>query len=496
MTICGTAQIPMTTSPAQTGTYRIVEVSTGIVRETGTYTTNGQLTTNAYAPGDFIIEVTNASNCLAASTVTLNAGPAVSNTSINMANLCTTSQVTAIGTGATTFDWSLSPAGSVTPLNSATVNVAAGVWTLQVIMDDGAGPLCADTVTQVVSVDNFVPDFTFDPCTTPVLLTATATANQQPLRNYSYAWSGAASGTGQVFSTTTSGSYTLSMSSPLSGCPAKTVSKNVTVAGPLSVVITTMNPPCEGSAFSLLATPSRAVNSYQWALDGNNLSGQIAAQLSNQQADGLYGVTVSDGLCSASADLAIVKAPVIPGKLFDNAMICPDDANPNPDTRQVVLDPGADFVSYDWFEVISGTPSPLGVTTQTYTTNVAGIYLVNLINLFGCESSDQTEVSVECDPVIVGPNAFRPTSALNTNQAFKLLTFFIDDTDFQVYIFNRWGEMIFESSDRNFAWNGGYKNNLGQIMPAGTYSYVVRYKSAYRPDDGIQEKRGGVLLVR
>jgi gliding motility-associated-like protein len=82
------------------------------------------------------------------------------------------------------------------------------------------------------------------------------------------------------------------------------------------------------------------------------------------------------------------------------------------------------------------------------------------------------------------------------NQHFRLFTFFIDDDGFQIYIFNRWGEMIFESSEREFRWNGGYKNNLGQLLPAGTYSYVVRYKSAYRPDEGTKEKRGGVVLVR
>ena len=81
------------------------------------------------------------------------------------------------------------------------------------------------------------------------------------------------------------------------------------------------------------------------------------------------------------------------------------------------------------------------------------------------------------------------------NQSFHLYTFFIDDEDFEVFIFNRWGEMIFHSSDRLFEWNGGY-NNIGQQLPAGTYSYVVRYKSAYRPEDGVQEKRGGVVLVR
>jgi gliding motility-associated-like protein len=272
--------------------------------------------------------------------------------------------------------------------------------------------------------------------------------------------------------------------------------KNVTIAGPLSVTITTVNPPCDGSQFALLATPSRTVSSYQWSLNGTAISGGTTAQLNGQTLAGLYSVTVSDGQCEATADLDVLLAPTTPGNLTDTRLICPDDANPDPNTRVAVLDPGPDYESYEWFEVIAGSPSPLGVTTQTYTADRAGIFQVTLENSFGCPSTDRTTVSVQCDPVIVGPNAFRPVTGIEQNKNFKLFTFFIDDDGFQVYIFNRWGEMVFASSDRQFEWNGGYNNNAGQMLPAGTYSYVVRYKSSYRPEDGTKEKRGGVLLVR
>jgi gliding motility-associated-like protein len=183
--------------------------------------------------------------------------------------------------------------------------------------------------------------------------------------------------------------------------------------------------------------------------------------------------------------------------LNEEVFICPDPANPDPNTRQVTLSPGA-FDSYDWFK--DGVN--LGITTPTLVADEPGLFSVDLINSFGCSSSDKTDVLVQCDPVIVGPNAFRPTSAVVgqggdlVNQSFKLFTFFIDDEDFQVFIFNRWGEMIYQSAQRDFRWNGGYNNNVGQLVPAGTYSYVVRYKSSYRPEKGVQERRGGVVLLR
>ena len=63
-------------------------------------------------------------------------------------------------------------------------------------------------------------------------------------------------------------------------------------------------------------------------------------------------------------------------------------------------------------------------------------------------------------------------------------------------IFSRWGELIYQSTDRQFRWNGGYNNNPSRPLPPGTYAYVIKYKSSYQPERGVQEKRGGVVLLR
>jgi large repetitive protein len=183
-------------------------------------------------------------------------------------------------------------------------------------------------------------------------------------------------------------------------------------------------------------------------------------------------------------------SPSTPGLLNDQYLICNDPANPDPNTQQVVLDPGSLFSSYVWFQ--NGNPE--NIFTQTYTATEPGTYAVNLINTFGCPSSDETEVVLECNPRIVAPTAFRPNSSLTPNSAFSVFSYFVADEGFQVFIFNRWGELIFQSNDRFFRWNGGFNN--GALLPAGTYNYVVKYKSSFRPEDGVQEQRGGVLLVR
>lgn len=73
------------------------------------------------------------------------------------------------------------------------------------------------------------------------------------------------------------------------------------------------------------------------------------------------------------------------------------------------------------------------------------------------------------NPNLSHPTAFIPQSALSQNQTFRVLGSFINT--YQLKIFNRWGELIFESFDRESGWDGTYR---GQRMPEGTYVFQAR----------------------
>jgi large repetitive protein len=178
------------------------------------------------------------------------------------------------------------------------------------------------------------------------------------------------------------------------------------------------------------------------------------------------------------------------GELPNRVIICNDPDNKDITTSRVDLDPGS-FTAYNWLK----NELTLSYTNQVYTADSEGLYKVILTNSFGCIAPDETEVLNQCLPKIDAPNAFRPTSAQAANKEFRVFTYFITD-DFQIFIYNRWGEMIYESKDRNFRWNGGYNNNSGQPLPGGAYAYVIKYVSSFRPDQGVKEKRGGVALIR
>jgi gliding motility-associated-like protein len=500
--LCDPIGITVTTIPNLGALdYRVINSVTSAVTETGsrggaapTFNTNAAgLPSNA----DYIVEVTSA-GCTTSSIPITVAQAATLPITFDLNDICN-QNVTVVSAGATSFDWSMSQSGSVVPPTSnPTVSVNPGTWLLRVRVDDGAGPNCPTTDSVTVAIDPpLAPDFTqSDPCTDMVTINATPATG-----SYLYRWfrNGtldlSLAGPQVLAGLANDGeTYFVRVVSTVSGCQEDSPTKTVQIDGELGVTLSS-SIACEGSQFTLTAVPTRA-STFAWEIDGGLIPGQSNATLQDTRA-GVYTVTATAATCLATTDFEVILSPITPGLLGSEAVICPDPANPDPETREVTLVPG-DFVGYDWYK--DGVA--LGITTATLVVDEPGIYSVDLLNTSGCTSTDNTEVSILCDPVIVGPNAFRPTSDVTgsggelVNQSFKLFTFFIDDEDFQVLIFNRWGEMIYQSSQRDFKWNGGYNNNVGKLAPTGTYSYVVRYKSSYRPEKGIQEKRGGVVLLR
>ena len=97
------------------------------------------------------------------------------------------------------------------------------------------------------------------------------------------------------------------------------------------------------------------------------------------------------------------------------------------------------------------------------------------------------EVCVKQDAKIRVPNAFVPGGV---NTLFRPLLSFDEGITFNMKIYNRWGEMIFETADYLQGWDG--RSGL-QEMPMAGYVYVITVVQA---DGVVQEKTGTVLLIR
>ncbi len=103
--------------------------------------------------------------------------------------------------------------------------------------------------------------------------------------------------------------------------------------------------------------------------------------------------------------------------------------------------------------------------------------------------SSSNEITIVQETRVLVPNAFMPGADLPDNE-FKPMLSFVEQDDYELMIFNKWGQMIFNTTDMDEGWNGNYN---GEPMPPDAYVYLIRYKT---PDGQMVEKRGTVTLVR
>ncbi|MBS1558024.1 MAG: gliding motility-associated C-terminal domain-containing protein [Bacteroidetes bacterium] len=462
--------------------YKYTFTNAGTGQVTGPLTTD----TTSLVPGNYVIQVVDNSGAGCTYSFNQNVNPIAPVLTITPSLCANPATLTASVAGATSYNWT-GPAisGSVT---GSSINILAGGM-YQVVVKTSGG--CKLTQTSTVLYNGpITPAFTqSDPCQNQVILTAT------PTGSYTYRWyeNGSATPTqlGQLVSLTASdngASFVLQVVDAVSGCTVSTTAKTVQVTGPVTAGLTSSLACDDGKPFTLTSATNAASPTYVWKLNGNSIAGAAAATL-QQTTAGTYEVDITLGTCQAAATILITRAPVPTGQLPVQATICSDIDNHNPNTTKVTLDPGF-FTTYDWFK---NTVS-LSYTLRTYTADSPGTYSVNLTNTFGCSNTNTTNVINDCEPAVTAPNAFRPGSTHDVNTYFQVFSFFITDT-FEVLIYNRWGELVYESKDRKFQWHGDFNGN-GSPLPGGTYTYLVRYVSTFHPDQGVQELRGGVVLLR
>jgi PKD repeat protein len=473
--------------------YRVLE-STGTVVDTNTgigtavFNTN-PITKGTYA-GTYTIELTDNGGCtFLINDFAINPGAPLTIAFTN--DICNTPPtITANVPGATTFAWT--GPGIVGATNGATITVSGqGSFIYNVSVTGGVGT-CPNTLDDPVVLDNPVADFTqSDPCQNTILLTAS------PSGNYTYQWyrngAGTPDGLGQnlPLSLVDDGdNFAVEVSSRLSGCTSPlSAPQPAQIIGIVDAGLTATQACDDAQPFTLTAVTSATGTSFAWFREGISIPGETAIT-TTQTMEGTYKVEVTKLVCLASASMDVIRAPVPEGELPNRVVICNDPENTDPASSQVDLDPGV-FTKYDWFK----NELSLGYTSQVLTADSEGLYRVNLTNSFNCVASDEVDVVNDCQPIIVAPNAFRPTSSIDTNKNFFVISNFITD-EFSIFIFNRWGELVFTSNDKDFKWNGGVNNALGSPAPGGSYSYVIRYVSSYRPEQGVKERRGGVALLR
>lgn len=148
---------------------------------------------------------------------------------------------------------------------------------------------------------------------------------------------------------------------------------------------------------------------------------------------------------------------------------------------------GADFWNWDFGDQTISSVSNPGAHTYADT----GTYLITLITStqYGCSDTTYKTVDIEPDFVFYIPNAFSPNNDIH-NKTFSGKGLYIKE--YEMTIFDRWGNLIYKTVDINLPWDGKLKNGT-ELAEGDVYVYSIKIIDI-RKDEHFY--RGIVTLLR
>ena len=214
--------------------------------------------------------------------------------------------------------------------------------------------------------------------------------------------------------------------------------------------------------------------SYTWEMPSGTLLHEASLSLFTVTTDesGEYKFIVSDSLlCS---DTSILHLTVIPPPAATFPATNPtQDTIPFEQSYQLEATPG--YASYEW---------NTGDTAYFITVTEEGEYSVIIQTAEGCTDTTAVMMVNTWFPVNV-PNAFTPNGD-GLNDVFKPVVDAEQVRQFSMSIYNRWGQLFFETGDPSKGWDGKDK-------PAGIYNWVITYSNVVGK---VFKLKGSVTLVK
>ena len=148
---------------------------------------------------------------------------------------------------------------------------------------------------------------------------------------------------------------------------------------------------------------------------------------------------------------------------------------------------------YDW---TFGDGDTSVATNPIHVYDAVGEYLVTLTatNELGCIDTANITVIVREEFLLYVPNTFTPNDDA-TNDTFKpYINNRYVESSYRFAIYNRWGELVFESYDDNYGWDGTYGAGLNRAVQDGVFTWVISLKM--KEDEETIQFTGNVNLLK
>lgn len=251
---------------------------------------------------------------------------------------------------------------------------------------------------------------------------------------------------------------------------------------------------CEPAVFHIINTTDPALSQYNyWLVDNEHQYINQDTIATPEFYEGTYDmqmiITTYHGCVDSLTFMDALSVKPKPIASFQHS--------PNPvqmfNTNVVFTSTSFLAHEYDWY-FEQGYPSWSGqasVLTQ-FPDGETGTYDVQLVvtSELGCKDTVDYELIVFPEVLIFAPNTFTPDGD-EFNQHWMVHIVGVDIYDFDLLIFDRWGQLVWESHDPSIPWDGTLN---GEPLPVGQYNWAITTKDLL--NDGKYTYNGHVNIIR
>ena len=437
--------------------------------------------------GTYTVTVTDGF-CTSTASVTLGTLPGPTASITNPVNeTCSSSNAGALavaggGVPGYTYHWNTSPAQVTATLQ----NVHAGYYAVTITDVNGC------VATNSVNLTNSPPPTASITSTTQAdcgladgSAVLAASGGTPP---YNYYWSSTPPQTTEILTNVPDGTYFVTVTD-VNGCSTRVTAVITKKPGPTASIIS-QNEICYQSNGSATVTASGGTGNYTY-LWNNGQTTATATGLSS----GNYSVTISDGGCSATASASVSSTPVPDAGFTANPKLLTVMEGP-----VIFNDNSTGNIVNWWWDFGDGSASGSG-TYNTHPYPNVGTYPVTLIvtDNNGCKDTIMDTIKVTDVFSFYIPNAFTPNGD-GVNDVFSPKGISVDPDNFNMYIFDRWGNLMYhtsiwyEAEEKCEGWNGTEDNMYGfDRAVIDVYVYKIFAKEISGP---MHEYYGKVVLAK
>jgi gliding motility-associated-like protein len=452
--------------------------ATGLSAVTGTSVTANPTSTTTYT-----VTGTDGNGCTGTATITLtvNPNPVIVINPVNP-TICTGGDTLLTASGADNYSWAPATGLSATTGVSVTANPTV-TTTYTVTGTTIAGCTGTTTVTvtlnPALSVNITSNDQTICLGQNTIITGSASGGSGGP---YTYSWDNGigVSAPPITVSPTTTTTYNVTVTDNCGSMPATdnitiTVSPNPTVsftASPLAG--------CSPLDVNFISNCSPAIQTYQWSFDDPSSGSSNSSNAANPShqfiPSGSYDITLTvttvDG-CSGTITVNNMIT-VAPKPTADFTPLPSSTTMDNPTIS--FIDNSSNASSWNW---VFGDPASGGSNTSTeqspsHTYSNQGTYVIWLTveSIGGCSDSISKEITIRDDYTFYAPDAFTPDGD-GINDFFIPIGINLDINNFEMHIYNRWGEEIYRTKDMSKPWDGTVKNS-GVMATPGVFVWMVK----------------------